>query len=68
MIYLPDGVQDFLPEEYKFKRKIEEKFREIFIRFGYQEIMLLLLNIAIIFLFCLMKTICTDFSTKREIY
>ncbi|EIV99655.1 ATP phosphoribosyltransferase regulatory subunit [Thermoanaerobacter siderophilus] len=39
MIYLPDGVQDFLPEEYRVKRKIEEKFREVFIKFGYQEIM-----------------------------
>ena len=39
MIYLPDGVQDFLPEEYEFKRNIEDKFREVFKSFGYKEIM-----------------------------
>lgn len=39
MVYLPNGVQDFLPEEYRFKHSIEEKLRNTFIRYGYEEVM-----------------------------
>lgn len=39
MVYLPDGVQDFLPEEYRFKHSIEEKLRNTFIKCGYEEVM-----------------------------
>lgn len=39
MNYLPDGVQDFLPEEYRFKHNIEEILRKTFETSGYEEIM-----------------------------
>ncbi|MGB9679238.1 MAG: ATP phosphoribosyltransferase regulatory subunit [Thermoanaerobacteraceae bacterium] len=39
MIFLPDGVQDFLPDEYAIKHAVEEKIRKTFISFGYKDIM-----------------------------
>lgn len=68
MIYLPDGVQDFLPEEYKFKRKIEEKFREVFIKFGYQEIMPPTFEYSDNFSVLFDENNLYRFLIKREIY
>jgi ATP phosphoribosyltransferase regulatory subunit len=39
MYYLPDGVQDFMPDEYRLKHHIEEKLRDTFIKCGYKEVM-----------------------------
>ena len=35
---MPEGVQDFLPDECYNKRRIEEKLRKIFYKSGYDEI------------------------------
>ncbi|MEM2582887.1 MAG: histidine--tRNA ligase [Candidatus Thermoplasmatota archaeon] len=39
MIEKPRGTRDFSPEEMKKRREIEKKLREIFERYGYEEIM-----------------------------
>ena len=36
--HLPEGVQDFLPEECRFKKAIEEKLRQEFLLNGYLEV------------------------------
>lgn len=38
-MYLPDGVKDYLSDELMIKRKIEFKLRELFISWGYEEIL-----------------------------
>lgn len=39
MRYLPDGVHDYLPNEFRYKHRIEEIFRRTFELSGYEEVM-----------------------------
>lgn len=39
MFQKPRGTRDFLPEEMKKRRFVENKLREVFERYGYKEIL-----------------------------